>query len=79
LFSKRRKERPRMRWLDSDLMKMKVKGWKEKRGGQSSPRAVVPSGRKELVRLDYEITVICHNPNQCIASSLNIINNMATT
>jgi hypothetical protein len=32
LYSKRRKGRPRMRWLDdveSDL-KMKVKGWKEK-------------------------------------------------
>jgi hypothetical protein len=47
-----------MRWLDdveSDLKKMEVKGWKEKmreravetgcRGGQGSPRAVVPSGR----------------------------------
>jgi hypothetical protein len=33
LYSKRRKGRPRMRWLDdveSDLKKMKVKGWKEK-------------------------------------------------
>jgi hypothetical protein len=33
LYSKRRKRRPRMRWLDnveSDLKKMKVKGWKEK-------------------------------------------------
>jgi hypothetical protein len=32
-YSKRRKGRPRMRWLDnveSDLKKMKVKGWKEK-------------------------------------------------
>jgi hypothetical protein len=32
LYSKRRKGRPRMRWLDdveSDL-KMEVKGWKEK-------------------------------------------------
>jgi hypothetical protein len=30
-YSKRRKGRPRMRWLDdveSDLKKMKVKGWK---------------------------------------------------
>jgi hypothetical protein len=61
LYSKRRKGRPRMRWLDdveSDLKKMKVKGWKEKmrnkravetrcRAGQGSPRAVAPSGRKE--------------------------------
>jgi hypothetical protein len=33
LYSKRRKGRPRMRWLDdveSDLKKMKMKGWKEK-------------------------------------------------
>jgi hypothetical protein len=33
LCSKRRKGRPRMRWLDdveSDLKKMRVKGWKEK-------------------------------------------------
>jgi hypothetical protein len=56
-----RKGRPRMRWLDyveSDLKKMKVKGWKEKmrnreqwrhcRGDQGSPRAVAPSGRKEF-------------------------------
>jgi hypothetical protein len=33
LYSKRRKGRLRMRWLDdveSDLKKMKVRGWKEK-------------------------------------------------
>jgi hypothetical protein len=33
LCSKRRKGRPRMRWLDdveSDLKKMEMKGWKEK-------------------------------------------------
>jgi GTP1/Obg family GTP-binding protein len=33
LYSKRRKGRPRMRWLDnveSDLKKIEVKGWKEK-------------------------------------------------
>jgi hypothetical protein len=33
LYSKRRKGRPRMRWLDdveNDLKKMKVKGWIEK-------------------------------------------------
>jgi hypothetical protein len=32
LYSKRRKGRPRMRWLDnfeSDFRKMKTKGWKE--------------------------------------------------
>jgi hypothetical protein len=32
-YSERRKGRPRKRWLDdveSDLKKMKVKGWKEK-------------------------------------------------
>jgi hypothetical protein len=64
LYSKRRKGRPRMRWLvdvESDLKKMEVKGWKEKmrdreqwrltgcRRGQGSPRAVVPSGRQALV------------------------------
>jgi hypothetical protein len=33
MYSKRRKGRPRMRWLDNvenDLKKMEVKGWKEK-------------------------------------------------
>jgi hypothetical protein len=33
LYSKRRKGRPRMKWLDdveSGMKKMKVKGWKEK-------------------------------------------------
>jgi hypothetical protein len=33
LYSKRRKGRPRMRWLEeveSDLKRMKVKGWREK-------------------------------------------------
>jgi hypothetical protein len=46
-----------MRWLDdveSDLKRMKVKGWKEKtgcRGGQGSPRAVTPKKKKrEAVR-----------------------------
>jgi hypothetical protein len=38
LYSRRRKGRPRLRWLDdveSDLKKMEVKGWKEKmRDGQ---------------------------------------------
>jgi hypothetical protein len=35
LYSRRRKGRPRMRWLDDvedDLQKMEVKGWKEKMG-----------------------------------------------
>jgi hypothetical protein len=39
LYSKRRKGRTRMRWFDdveSDLMKMEVKGWKEKWGIESS-------------------------------------------
>jgi hypothetical protein len=60
LYSKRRKGRPRMRWLDnveSDLKKTEVKEWKEKmrdreqaikagcKGGLGSPRAVGPSGR----------------------------------
>jgi hypothetical protein len=37
LYSKRRKARPRMRWLDdveSDLKTMKMKGWKEMRDGE---------------------------------------------
>jgi hypothetical protein len=39
LYTKRRKGRHRMRWLDdveSDLKKMEVKGWKEKIGIESS-------------------------------------------
>jgi hypothetical protein len=48
LYSKRRKGRPRMRWLDeveSDLKKMEEdEGWRAVetgcRGGQGSPRAV---------------------------------------
>jgi hypothetical protein len=42
--SKRRKGRPRMRWLDdveSDLKKMKVKGWKEKMRNREQWRLVV--------------------------------------
>jgi hypothetical protein len=34
LYSKRRKGRPRIRWLydvEGDLKKMKVKGWKERK------------------------------------------------
>jgi hypothetical protein len=44
LYSKRRKGRPRMRWLDdveSDLKKMKLKGWKEKMRNREQWRLVV--------------------------------------
>jgi hypothetical protein len=44
LYSKRRNGRPRMRWLDdveSDLKKMKVKGWKEKMRNREQWRLVV--------------------------------------
>jgi hypothetical protein len=44
LYSKRRKGRPRLRWLDdveSDLKKMKVKGWKEKIRNREQWRLVV--------------------------------------
>jgi hypothetical protein len=45
LYSKRRKGRPRMRWLDdfeSDLKKMKVKGWKEKMRTREQWRPSIP-------------------------------------
>jgi hypothetical protein len=44
LYSKRRKGRPRMRWFDdveSELKKMKVKGWKEKRRDREQWRLIV--------------------------------------
>jgi hypothetical protein len=44
LHSTRRKGRPRMRWLEdveSDLKKMKVKGWKEKMRNREQWRLVV--------------------------------------
>jgi hypothetical protein len=44
LYSKRRKGRPRMRWLgdvDSDLKKMEVKGWKGKMRDRKQWRMVV--------------------------------------
>jgi GTP1/Obg family GTP-binding protein len=44
LYSKRRKGRPRMRWLDnvaSDLKKMEVKGWKEKMSDREQWRLVL--------------------------------------
>jgi GTP1/Obg family GTP-binding protein len=48
LYSKRRKGRPRMRWLDdveSDLKKMKVKGWKEKTRNRGQWRLVVEEAK----------------------------------
>jgi hypothetical protein len=48
LYSKRRKGRPRMRWLDdaeSDLKKMKVKGWKEKMRNREQWRPVVEEAK----------------------------------
>jgi hypothetical protein len=44
LYSKRRKGRPRKRWLDdveSDLKKKKVKDWKEKMRNKEQWRLVV--------------------------------------
>jgi hypothetical protein len=47
LYSKRRKGRPRLRWLDdeSDLKKMKVKGWKEKMKNREQWRLVVKEAK----------------------------------
>jgi CRISPR/Cas system CSM-associated protein Csm2 small subunit len=48
LYSKIRKGRPRMRWLDdveSDLKKMKVKGWKEKHRDREEWRLVVEEAK----------------------------------
>jgi hypothetical protein len=48
LYSKRRKGRPRMRWLDnveSDLKKMKVKGWKEQMRDREQWRVVVEQAK----------------------------------
>jgi hypothetical protein len=65
LYSKRRKGRLRMRWLDDvegDLKKMKVKGWKEKMRKREQWRLVVEEakahpglwrrveGRKEVIQ-----------------------------
>jgi hypothetical protein len=44
LYSKRRKGRPRMRWLDvaeSQLKKIKLKGWKKKMRNREQWRLVV--------------------------------------
>jgi hypothetical protein len=48
LYSKRRKGRTRMRWLDdveSDLKKMEVKGWKEKMRVREQCRLVVDDAK----------------------------------
>jgi hypothetical protein len=48
LYSKRRKGRPRMRWLDdveSDWKKMEVKGWKEKMRDRKQWRLVVQKAK----------------------------------
>jgi GTP1/Obg family GTP-binding protein len=48
LYCKRRKGRPRMRWLDdveSDLKKMEVKGWKEKIRDREQWRLVVEEAK----------------------------------
>jgi hypothetical protein len=48
LYSKRRKGRPRLRWLDdveSDLKKMKVKEWKEKMRNREQWRLVVKEAK----------------------------------
>jgi hypothetical protein len=48
LYSKRRKGRPRVRWLDdveSDLKKMKVKGLKEKMRNREQWRLVVEEAK----------------------------------
>jgi hypothetical protein len=48
LYSKRRKGRPRMRWLDdveSELKKMEVKGWKEKMKNKEPWRLVLEEAK----------------------------------
>jgi hypothetical protein len=48
LYPKRRKGRPRMRWLDDaegDLKKMKVKGWKEKMRNREQWRLFVEEAK----------------------------------
>jgi hypothetical protein len=48
LYSKRRKRKPRMGWLDdveSDLKKMKVKGWEEKMRNRVQWRLVVKEAK----------------------------------
>jgi hypothetical protein len=48
IYSKRRKGRPRMRWLDdaeSGLKKMKVRGWKENMRNREPWRLVVEEAK----------------------------------
>jgi hypothetical protein len=48
LYSRTRKGRPRMRWLDdaeSDLKKMKVEGWKEKKRNREQWRLAVEEAK----------------------------------
>jgi hypothetical protein len=48
LYSKRRKRRPRMRWLEdveSDLKKMEMKGWREKIRAREQWRLVVEEAK----------------------------------
>jgi hypothetical protein len=48
LYSKRRKGKPRLRWLDivrSDLKKMKVKEWKGKRRDREQWRLLVEEAK----------------------------------
>jgi gas vesicle protein len=50
LYSKRRKGRPRMRWLDDveSSLKMKVKEWKEKMRDREQWRLVVEEAKAQL-------------------------------
>ena len=72
LFIGRRIGRPHLRWMDdvvADLKVIKIKQWMEKMkekemetdccGGQGSPRAVAPRGRKEgyLLRQYFSLPV----------------------
>jgi hypothetical protein len=48
LYSERSKGRPRVKWLDdaeSDLKKMKVKGWKEKMSNREQWRLVIEEAK----------------------------------
>jgi hypothetical protein len=85
LYSKRRKRRPRMRWLDnveSDLKKMEVKGWKEKMRDREQWRLVVEEAkahcrvagsnihsRNTCFQLVYSIFLCFFSKNQYITRS----------